>query len=394
MVKIMARARRGTLYAFLIVGLLLRLALVGVFSHTQFVMDDDSGDYLTLTEHLRAGDGFIGSFRTPLYPLFLLIHRVLLGAYWPALVTQTLMVVFIAWWIARFAAARNRPRAGLIAAALFLFMPFSILVSVRYLTQTLFAFFLVLAIWLWTEHRHAFLVGLVLGLSALVRPIAFLVWAPFGVALLWRRQFVPMILLIAGFYLVVMPWMLRNERLFGHASLSSITSYQLYFYDAPHVYAANHGLSYAQAREILEHDAYRITGATTLNALSTFQYSDILQSRALAVLTESPVILARVRLKEIFTFFTRDGIHDWFNKFGLKRNIFVMIGERLVLALLLVGAIRSAVRFPLIALVIAYFALLSGAVSSAGLRFPVEPFIILLGIMGLGAIWNIAKQKF
>ncbi|MEK7536897.1 MAG: glycosyltransferase family 39 protein [Patescibacteria group bacterium] len=403
---------RKVIYLILLAGLLARLFLFFNFLDSQeFFYDDDSFGYVQLAENMRvnkifsweADEPFVpNSFRTPGYPFFLFLHKAIFGNYLAALVVQSILVVASAYILFLLAEISGKKRIGELAAAIFLFMPFSLQVSLQFLTQPLFLFTLMLAVWFWvlflkTNQNKFFLyVSFLLPVLALIRPIAVFIYIPFLISFFYNQRFLNKKLflyksfgLIFIFFLILLPWMIRNYRLFGEFSLSSIGPYQLYFYDAPAVYSFNHDLSFAQAREFLENKMNEQTQIVSFDEYFTYFHSDILKQRAKEVFFESPLGLLATRGILGFKFFVRDGIRYW-----LEQDEFSLILiERISLFVIFAGMIfylssffrRNSQDKELIlffALLIFYFAALSGAVSSAGLRFVVEPLFILTGLLG------------
>ena len=146
-----ANRYKKILWFILLAGLLVRVGLWFYFTEHRpdFFMDDDSAGYLQLAENMRLGRGFSWqasepfephSFRTPGYPAFLLVMRTASGHYEAALIAQIFLVTAVAGLIFLIARELGRPKLGLWAAGIFLFMPFSVMVSLRYLTQPLFTF--------------------------------------------------------------------------------------------------------------------------------------------------------------------------------------------------------------------------------------------------------------
>lgn len=435
------------IYFILLAGLLLRLFLFFYFLDNQsFFYDDDSSGYLQLAENMRIHKIFSwdteqsltpNSFRTPGYPIFLFLHRILFGSYFSALITQSLLVVASAYLLFLLAESLGKRKIGEIGAAIFLFMPFSMMVSLRFLTQPIFTFILMLTVWFWflflrfNQNKYFLTVSLLLPVLALIRPIAVFIYLPFLISLFYSGWFLDKkkvifrsIILIFLFFLVLSPWMLRNYRLFGEFSLSSIIPYQMYFYDAPAVYAFNHKVSYSQASKFLENDIKKYTKASSFQEYPTFIHSEILKWRAKEIIFESPTGFLAVRSILAFKFFIRDGIRYWFEeeRLGSAKNIFDsknlsdiknlnfyqssfvfgVLLERFLLLTLLGGLIYSIFLLKnslkkdiifLLFLVITYFAVLTGAVVSAGLRFPAESLFILVGLIGFEDIIRKLKVK-
>jgi len=419
---------------FLIItaGVVVRIFLfIHFLKEPQFFYDDDSYNYTQVAENLRLGNGFSWhkeapfkpeGFRTPAYPLFLLGHRVVFGSYNSALITQILLIAITAYLI--YVIARdfaNRPKTGLLTAALVLFSPFSLMVSLNFLTQTLFTFILTLAVWTWLKflktslNKYFFYSAILLPLSALIRPIAFLILIPFFASFFvhaflnknpnfsWQRGVRLLCMAITLFIIILSPWLLRNYRVFNSFSLSTIKYYQLYFYDLPPIYGRAKGITNQEASQILTEEFHNITGiadrSSTHEYARDFAYSKLLKERFLRYLAQMPGAALITRLDFMFKFFIRDGIRYWIHYYtnGSINGLLLIpvILERGFLFLVFVGMLIFTVQsfliknrntfpfFSLLFLVILYFGFLTGIMASAGLRFPVEPLFLLLGLSGL-----------
>src|SRR3989338_1722495 len=273
------RSEKKILFAILVLGLLVRLGLIMFFDDDRRLFHDgDSAEYLALAENLRLGNGFTwdksapfypNSFRTPIYPGFLLLSRFLFGSYKAALVIQSVLIVLSAYFLYLIGREYFSRKIALWSAGIFLFAPFSLNVSVKFLTQTLFLFLLILSIWSWIQflkdqrNKYFLLTSILLPVLALTRPIAQYIVPVFILSLAYVAYFGQIDLdlkkfLKLGFIMCVIfvavltPWLVRNYNLFGHFKLSSIPPYQLYFYDVPDAYALAHNISYEEAGKILK----------------------------------------------------------------------------------------------------------------------------------------------
>ena len=418
-----------------IFAFLARLAVLIFFIEADpgFMVDNDSIGYLQLAENMEAGIGFAwdtgmpftyDSFRTPAYPAFLYAHHIIFGSFVPAAVTQIILSLLIGLLIVKIADRYLRaPRAGIVAAALFFFMPFSLLVTERYLTQILYTAVVMCAAWFWLEYlangraKKLFVTGILVPLSALVRPISIFFTAPFiaSLALGWfwkkielKRAAVASGVVIILFLIVIVPWIWRNYKVFGYPYLSSITAVQLYFYDAPAVYATAQNIGYEEARTALNSHIAKVTGKTfaedpvSYTELSAF--TPILKEEGMKFFLADPWALIKTRAVQFFKFFTRDGIRYWLERYGIDTYsgwaLVPIIAERAALLILTLGFFFYAVReffrknLPATALtlIVMYFAVLSGVMSSAGLRFPAEPLYLLLGVVGIYELYSLAKH--
>jgi 4-amino-4-deoxy-L-arabinose transferase-like glycosyltransferase len=183
--------------------------------------------------------------RTPGYSAFLAAAYATGGARpWVGLLAQILLDVAACGLIGLALGRLFDHRVGVVAAFVYAVDPYlALYASALLLSDSLFVFLLVAALALvaagWGEARparriwlHAALGG-VLGLATLVRPIGLLV-APACALFLAARDRRPRAAVLGGavallmaFALVVGPWVLRNQRQFGVASLSPVGSYIL-----------------------------------------------------------------------------------------------------------------------------------------------------------------------
>lgn len=441
---------KKTIVIILGLGLIVRIALFFyLLDKPRAFIDDDSSTYLQSAENMRLGHGFSwdspptykpDAFRTPGYPLFLLFHRVVFGTYNSALITQSFLAVAIAFIIFLLAREYGKVKIGYMAAAIFLAMPFSLNVTLKFLTQTFFTFLLMLAVFYWIRFlktniwKYFLFTVVLLPIAALIRPIAQYIFIPFIISFVYAKWVLgPKInfkdvliksgLILVIFFLVLSPWLYRNYKTFGYFTLSSITALQLYVYDAPAVYAFNHHISYVEAHDILAQRAQSHFGMSQDQFAPLLSSGPYLQKKALEVMFESPAGLIAVRSSLFFKFFVRDGIRYWFNDFApnvktaiglgdiknilLFRNVsplaYVLILERLSLLILFMGMLfaifksfyqkkQKRIMIFSFALVIFYFAALTGIMASAGLRYPVEALFILTGVIGIGEIKKVYVQ--
>jgi hypothetical protein len=432
-----ARKWMPVLAAIFVLGFLARLGIAAFFvsADPDFVIDDDSTGYLSLADNLQAGNGFAwdtgmpftpDSFRVPLYPAFLAAHNLLFGSYIPVLVTQIFLSLIIALLSVKIADRfLKSPGIGAVAAGVFLFMPFSLLVSERYVTQVLYTVLATAAAWFWLSYLEngkwrAFAgTALSVPLSALVRPISIFFTAPFiaSLAVGWwwkkislKKALASGAILIVCFLAVIAPWLYRNYSVFGLPYLSSITAVQLYFYDAPAVYATSKDISYEEARTYLNEHIANITGVTfaedPVSYTELSPYTKIMRDEGARFFFADIPALIETRALQFFKFFTRDGIRYWLEHYSVDTYggwaLVPIIFERAVMFLFSLGFFWYAAHaffsknlpgFAL-CLIVLYFAALSGVMSSAGLRYPAEPLLLLLGTAGLLELYLLLKQKF
>lgn len=174
-------------------------------------------------------------FRTPGYPAFLtaIVDRIpsestfqKISILQACLSTASLFIAFLVYrsflsW-----------RLSLGATFMMALSPHLIMMNSYVLSETLFAFMLLLLLlaWKYAMQKNAgwrfVIVGAALGSTALVRPS--IQYFPFVLAVAWmichrnRKALVQVLLLFAGFFLLVIPWGIRNRLTIGHFSDPSL----------------------------------------------------------------------------------------------------------------------------------------------------------------------------
>ncbi|MFQ5417146.1 MAG: hypothetical protein ACE5FL_08895 [Myxococcota bacterium] len=205
----------------------------------------DAAHYWGLAGVVSGGDLLLlaggDAFRPPVYPFFLACCQLLFGSHalLAAVVLQHLMGIatnlLCAWMVGRITGSRLMI---LLTAALSVGFQSRAWFANALMSETLFCFslmcsFVALFAWLDRPDRsRAALIGITLGFSILVRPVAQALWILFGFVMLlrapWReagasrRGTIAMLaLMLAGIALCTGPWITRNYVLFDRPFLTS-----------------------------------------------------------------------------------------------------------------------------------------------------------------------------
>lgn len=229
------RAMLAVFLAALLLRILFVAAFVGFPADPATEPEPDAPQYEELARNLlERGEYFqvlngvtYRAYRSPLFPLTVAgVYRVTGNSRAAARLFGCLLSSFVPLLLfliaRRFVPDRAALLVGLYAAA----YPFFLFYAGLFLTETLYIALLhacLLSFLRVAEEprpREAAVAGLLLGLVALARPVAYPLFAVFAVALLARRGFARAALgalALAGLLLalVVSPWFLRNHRLFG-----------------------------------------------------------------------------------------------------------------------------------------------------------------------------------
>lgn len=254
---------------------LFRLAMfLVVAGHPERAYRRDAYTYLRPAVNLIEGRGFSdrqqppftpSATRTPVYPLFiaglytLFGQNVLVIAFVQVLL-DTLSAVLVTLLGLRLVSARAA-RFGGLGYALSLGAAVH---TVFILTETLFTLILlsaVLSLSLYREgKRRRWLIGggILTGLAVLIRPIA-LFLPLMALTFIWmadptkRRRFIASgFVYLAAVVVVVAPWVMRNYRAMGSATVSTISGQYILFYNAASLRAEMEGISQTQARETIQ----------------------------------------------------------------------------------------------------------------------------------------------
>ena len=201
---------------------------------------EDEFDYKALGQSLAEGRGYVAAdgeptaFRPVGYPLLLAALNLFGVRSVPAIrMAQALLGVVAVWLVCLLAGLLTTRPFAVLAASIAAFYPYFIFMGGTLFASTWFVVTFLPAVYLFMQGerraRNGFFVmsGLLMGLSTLSVTTAALT-AP--ASLFWllikkewsiRRVLRPAAVFTAAFFIVVSPWMVRNQRALGTASLST-----------------------------------------------------------------------------------------------------------------------------------------------------------------------------
>ena len=255
---------------FLGLAIVFRIALFLYFiTYGQFV-DNDSALYITLAENLLEHQVFSEStsspfspeiFRTPGYPVFLALLTALgmEGANWTVFWQELIygLSVFIFYRFGKTVFDPRMMRPGLI---FLLIDPGGLVYPKLIMSEILFTVFFLIAMLLIAHYlrkhhwRDLVMVGVILGVGALIRPaIMYFPLVICGVLLFFAckqlKTWLHASLLLLSFMLVISPWLLRNYHYFGETIMTGAQSNILINYHVPIVMADAKGITRIQATD-------------------------------------------------------------------------------------------------------------------------------------------------
>lgn len=417
------------------------------------VLGGDSGGYVKIAENLlnygkfslSSGEPFFpDSFRTPGYPFFLAVLLPIIGKI-GVIFLQILLSACTVVLVYKLAARFIPKPAALIGAVLLAIDPYSMFLSSILLSETLFTFFLVVSVYLLffstTSFRGQLAVsavsGVFLGLATLTRPIGqFLIplFALFVILQLFQRfrfraVVVSGVFVLAG-GLTLLPWIIRNVRVYDSYQLSSVTHNNiLYTNIALHYALENGGMELEDARNIFR---AQVSPTASIEELRSLYYDDESIKVMFEYFREHGTSYGKFHIVKMVPFFVSDGLRDIAQLLhfegrpvpnftdliltGRINELFAKAREGgYFLALLLIGSsiwallslcaflgtllglwkVRDSVFFlSLCALLTLYFAVASAPIAPARMRAVSEPFFFTLAASGVWEIYTRARTLF
>lgn len=408
----------------------------------------DSYHYFILAQTLLSNGRFAvdplapaETFRTPVYPL--VISGVLFFGKNIALL-PVLQIIFAACSAALIFLLGRRFCSfgvGLAAALLFIFEPAVYTNAVISATDTLFVLILLLGIYVLVmpeklTYWYTLLAGVFVGVLALVRPIGLyifpllLLWIVWEERKNWRRSVQMGGIFLAGLCLVVLPWMARNYAHTGHAAVSSVGIYNFLFYNMLEFEHRRTGV----VKDVIRADMLQQIGATDADNISSLVFSDKEKEVALEYLWAHPVQYATFHLYSTIPFYLGSSIDTLQRAVYLRGvvqgtlaqdvNVSALVAqgdlrtalsvlvadlpifvERLAWLLLCFASFLATVvivwrRLPgasvavLFFFLILAFGVLTGPVAYSRYRLPAEPFIFILGCVGIVLVVQYVRERF
>lgn len=303
--------RTRKLKIILIVAAVVRLAvLAAAWDHPARLFTPDSADYDQLCENLIeegvfARDSQPEIFRTPGYPFFM-AFAALFGDWMPqaTALAQIAIDVFLVYLTFLLGMLLCDQRVGLWAAALQAVATVSIAASTRILSDSLFAFMLILSILMLAEHFSSgkwwslISAAVVAGLACYVRAVG-LMFCVLAVAVLmlgpkrFRRAGA-----FAGIVLAaVAPWVVRNMIVADYAGFSSFATDSMYIYSAPAVLARAEGRDAEDVFREMVAEEYSYWYFLSHDERTPGRLARYRQRRALAAITDHPGLYAQIHLR-------------------------------------------------------------------------------------------------
>ncbi len=314
-------------------------------------------------------------------------------------------------------------RAAWIGSLIFALEPNSAYYSTLLLSDSLFVFFIVYGFHELIVKERVLYAGILLGVAALIRPVAYYVpLVIFIYAVISRIPFRKFVLYLLGFLLIITPWMVRNWIVVDSFDISSsgISTYYRYVLPSFRAFVSNGTYDDIREQTVRAFDDAVAKGARPNEFMSRELRKEIIAH---------PISYGIFHAIKTIPFFLGDGLREIFQKNNIleekQPNIssLVMHGKLSILSkefrakpylaltavinIWWIGIIISALYGTLyawrdtknkktiailFALLILFFALLSGPASTTRHRMSALPFLAGLAAIGCD-YWLLRKTK-
>ena len=250
------KQQAGIVLAILVIGLCLRIAFIFTLEHR--VYWEDETDYLTLAENMWAGEGYVDAqghptaFRAVGYPLLLAgLFYLNIDSLTAIRCFQALLGVFTILFVFGLARRVFGTGSALVAALICALYPYYVFMPATVLGTTWFGFLLLAAtyaLYIAQEKNSQFLYvlsGLLFGVLVLTRPTAAVLVLAAALWLFYKkgrpryRTLKPLALLVGTAFLIVTPWMARNQQAVGSFAISTNGGRNLWLGNNPQATASS-----------------------------------------------------------------------------------------------------------------------------------------------------------
>jgi len=437
------------LFWALVIAAIPRLVLwFMVLPHPDRITVHDAPDYINPSYNMLEGHGFsqqveepytADTRRTPAYPVFLVMGMTISSSNWLAVVTFFQIIINLATILLLYLLALRFVSERLAFwSACFLGLSLGhICYSVLIMSDVLFAFAIMLVVYLLFKYRDepswkmAVLIGLILGIATLIRPVALplpLLLSPFIIFAApkdWKGGLIHTLLILILSIAVVMPWLMRNEQILGYKSISTVPMRNMYVYNAAMVSAHKEGrppleVQMEYGSEVVE----EVDGVSNSTQGLLYQQFD---QKGKEIIFGNFGLYLYLHIKSSFVSFFPN-INDLLELTGVvqgQRGTLSVLhgkgtadainhyfgGKTWALALVLPFAVFLAWTYLLAALglwrfykiglwgfllvtgLIVYFLFIGGPVAVPRFRIPAQPFICLLAVMGWPVFTKIMARQ-
>lgn len=403
--------------------------------YTLPILGSDSIEYFKLSKSIIENGCFsVDScanpdfFRTIGYPIFISFFLYIFNSLFFITLIQIVLTILIGFFVYKILIFFNiNENLSIYGMIFYILEPSVILHSLIILSDTLFVFLITLLFYLIIKYnnnldiKNSLCFGLISGFSILVRPIAIFLLPLYFVFIyfVFKKEgylnkiifsfFVSFVAMI----LIITPWVIRNYLNTGKIIISSISSYNLFYYNVPMF------LSYKNKIEenLIRENLIREAGISKKDLFSPVNLN-ILDGISLNYIKNNFFDYFSFHLYSTKSFFFGSSLKNFIYSINLIykgdidyispnfsiKNIIINNMELLIFierimwmffyVLILFGLFLNKRNIILLCLFfVLYFAVLTGPVSYVRYRLPAEPFIYIAFILSISSILLFIKER-
>ncbi|MBK7182151.1 MAG: glycosyltransferase family 39 protein [Bacteroidetes bacterium] len=255
-------------------------------------------------------------YRTPLYPLFILLAESVQIETYPIIVLQIVLGVATCYYTYKLGELITNNKFIASIAALFIAIDIpSIVMNNIVMTETLFSFLLILSVYFFVQYlqNNSFkllaLTALFCGFTILCRPIAFFIPLFFSAFLLYffRKEKLKSISKIGILLLIsvitISPWWIRNKNTFNHYFMSVIREHDMQNYQAAAIYGELNNKSLPESQSILRWKTFKAFKGDANK--QPYEYARFIENDAMQIAFANPGILLKHHAIQFVHFFLK-----------------------------------------------------------------------------------------
>ena len=271
------------------------------------MLQNDSPSYLKVADNLYQGNGYSNCptapyykdvLRTPTYPMLIAGTKIFMEDIRVIFFLQLLLDLFTLIIIYRIGTRLFTRKAGLMGGLLYAISIINVVMCAEVLAETSFVFLTVLSLYLVSEKQKYLLGGLALGLAVLCKPIGLYLVVLYALyILITNKGFKAMCLVFFPFMILVGGWMLRNQSITNSLTISSISSYNLFAYNANMVLSHKSGTPESILRDDRIKEVYKQTKGELGDYSGHYDYIDKFGSAGKEIIIENLGLYVFLHLK-------------------------------------------------------------------------------------------------
>lgn len=396
------------LFAVIVFGFSLRLAYVLIvhFNHPSSIFLPDSVGYDKIAENLYNYGAFSqssypdnlhpDSMRTPLYPFFILIFYILQADVFWLLFVQTLISTHSIYLVYKICNQLKLPPLASIIAPVFLALNFNSIFFVNtVLTETIFQWIVIIAVFLYLKNskKSLALSGLSLGLAFFTRPVVtFLPPMLLVYAALKKQMSKKLIVFLTVFFVFPLSWMFRNKIEFNQWMLSPVVEVNFFYHLVPAIIPISDLEEYQEKKQLAE-NAQSIKIFTEVTRSFTYQKLKQYWPKALIYIAINPIKILSFPIRSYIDYqfkkqFEWDENSDFVTRIKSSHIVTKMLlcYQLIISAFLLFGiaiGIKHWKKYHLLWVTAFYFIAISSiSVPDPRFRLPAEPFLAIIASIG------------